>query len=261
MFRINWIIIDTYIIIILILILAYTKIYKRRNRWDTPAIVKKIQQVNHDENSYSFTRIVAPEFHLNKDKEHVSCIMMIDDQKRLKFSENLCLALKIFGIEAELILYKPNEINNSSTLSSSLMNFINEALSLTISSLNPQNETHENKLFLILINLDLFPLKPFLEDERIQKIILINPKGKNLAFEEIADQKELIRKKLSFIFSLHSFLFLKNKCLQAYKQCCIDQSLINITQLNVTSSFKYAETLLLSKIIDTVLYINNDSKK
>ncbi|TFG03864.1 MAG: hypothetical protein EU542_00650 [Promethearchaeota archaeon] len=264
-FRVDWILIDSIIILILIIILCSVKIYKIKHRWRNSIVNDSISKINLDPHDIEFdnNKFYVKKWNLffNPNllelRPHMPTIFMFSSKSLhyLPYAilEGLCsygFTVNHMLIKRRWDLFKKQE---------EILDPKNQSiLRLTFNYLKSDYPKKISQRFWIIdfkSFLSYKELKNFANDKI--GLILINPSIEQLKFNSLNFEKEI---KFDLIFSKKSFLWFRNRK--------ISKSMVNFSQLssenvkitvfeNTNMYFKNYETILLAKLI---MIIKNNIK-
>ena len=262
-FQVDWIFVDTVIIILLFLLLIGVKIFKTTHRWRTGFSNKALdcytfpKSFNLENVQYisikncNLTRNLSQ--HRQYDTEPLILILRTKFKKQL--TKIITEGLSSYGFNVINLKLKIKLSQSSITSRKIINNELKFLISLILDYF-----THEDLIVNsehVLLNLS----KPFFSNIEIQKdpemigLVLINPRMNKY---NIGSLKEILIAKSQttqffYIFSKRSFFIFKNSNL---KHFCMEfdknnKSKVELITLNKsTKSFKYYETILLGIIIN-----------
>jgi len=257
-FRLDWILIDTVIIVLLLLLLFSVKIFKEISRWRfsmSNESLKRINLKNLELNTNASSliikhcRIIKKIITPNKDSSKVVVILNTNSFKR-KLLRNLTEGLGSYGFDIVRIDVK---------IKSGITDYPEQDKEISVRKVISKiiNQSEREKLIsssnYVVVHYSDSPLqyKSILSDVNNTGIISINPKlnKKNQSIlSNLVDQEH----KLNLIFSKKSYLILKNNSLKKFLRENLHYNKLG-TQLTIIEksrkSFKYYETILLGTIL------------
>lgn len=250
---INWIVIDTYIIIFLFLLLLYVESYKRTNRWRARPLNQRDMK---SANFYNGAIWVESPFLLEKSSfsKKTTPVIFLSERRKLRFLENIGEGLSVMGHDIIYIYYNYQRLKEENIdLLSFLQNLFVNCPNSKHNVMNVEKLIQAGNFFLIIHEANGSILNYLLNSDKISKIILLNPKLNSLELKEILNTRLNIIDKFHLIFSQNSFFLLKNKYLSKFLETGnkIPQE-VKIEQFKTTHDFKHVETLLLSKLSEII---------
>ncbi|MFX0106541.1 MAG: hypothetical protein ACFE75_13785 [Candidatus Hodarchaeota archaeon] len=264
-FQIDWIFVDTIIIVLLFLLLIGVRIFKSTHRWRVAFSNEALEYYtfpdahktvgNHFFHSKKWSFVRDSSLKEKCSKKPLILVLRTNYKRRLLRILSEGLASNGFNIITVSIKFK--NYPDSNILEKGLTD---ELTSLISSIINHFKETDLIKnLNYILLNhsKSFFPYKAIMTDSKNKGMILINPKinNKNLInFHNVIDNK-LSNNPLYTIFSRKSRFILTNKNLKSLLNEFPSKLLTGlkiITLHKARNTFKYYETVVLGIIIDIV---------
>lgn len=264
-FRIDWVFIDTIIIILLILLLIGVKVFKSTHRWrlnfsntalEYHSFHKTQDQVTNRVISTKYWDLTKNTSLQNRDTDD-KVIIILRTSFRNKLVRILIDGLSSYGFNVISIRIKiKHDLDSKISIKT-----INDEFQPLISSII--NKSGEKGLitssYYILLN---FSNSPFLNhaifsDSKNTGLILLNPKMSK-SYERIHQEiynKHQQEPRLFYIFSKKSFFIFKNKNLKQYQKYFEEKSAKKVELIILEkskSSFKYYETILLGILIDII---------
>ncbi|MFW9874737.1 MAG: hypothetical protein ACFFG0_16640 [Candidatus Thorarchaeota archaeon] len=262
-FQVDWVFIDTVIIILLFILLLGIKIFKSTHRWRLSFSNENLEyhffQKPNDISSNHYIKTkhcsLTRNLSLYKHYGNYPLILILRTNFKKHLTKILTEGLSSYGFNVINLKLdsKPGSGSNSQNIT------IHEEIKTLLSSII---ESFKNKRFIvnskfILINLSKYFIlnTEILTDPKKIGFILVNPRMNKY---NIGCLKEILQNltqntQLYHIFSKRSFLILKNHDLKHFIRQ-FDEKFINksnlITLEKSTKSFKYYETILLGIIID-----------
>ncbi|MHA1915769.1 MAG: hypothetical protein ACW97V_15515 [Promethearchaeota archaeon] len=261
-YHIDWILVDTIIIILLFVLLIGVKIFKSTHRWrqnysnefldfcSYPSASKLFRGEVLKTKGWNMTRDVS----LIKDTKNSKPILLLGGYYKKKLVKVLTEGLCSYGFNVINLKLRVKRGSSSAKLEELISAEIQTLVSMVINFFD-QESLFENSGYLILdCSRAVIPIRAYLSDRTNIKIISINPKICKRNPEEIGDIINLSQN-VFYIFSLRSLLFLRNKSVtRIYKNYPKeDLTYGKITVLDKSNgNFKYYETILLGIIIDKI---------
>jgi hypothetical protein len=272
-FRLNWIFIDIIIIILLILFLLGVKIYKGLNRWRKSLSNESLisRKYNHFKNYYKRLNIKIKHLRLiqnsNFNKEAIKrlSIIIIRTNRKKKITKILTQGLSSYGFN--IISLHLKKINKSNKSLNEKNHKENENIISDIVEFFSQNNVILNNNY-VIINYgksDLL-LKPIFSDINKIGFLLINPKINKSKINYFIEFKKYNHREnhIDIIFTERLNLFCKNPNLKRFKTKLFqnNKELFKLITLEkARASFKYYETILISKIIFLIERMNNNFRR
>ncbi len=264
-FQIDWVFVDTIIIILLFLLLVGVKIFKSTHRWrmtfsnealehlDFPNANKIVGNQFFRTKKWSLTRNSSlKELH---SKSPLILVLRTTYKRKLLriLTESLCsYGFNIINVRIKIKQYPDSKIFEKHVIS--------ELKSLVSAIINyfSKKDLVKNQNYILLNHLkSSFDFRAILTDNKNKGIILINPKvnKENLInYQNIIDNN-LLDNYLYTIFSKRSIFILPNRNLKCLIARFPSQDLIRLkiyTLDKAKNSFKYYETIVLGLIIDII---------
>ena len=263
--QIDWVFIDTIIIILLFLLLLSVRVFKSTHRWRSSfsnEALKKFSFLGIFEtiNQQSiFTRkwFLTRNSSLIEEKSNKPVFLILRTNQKSKLLNILTEGLSSYGFTVINIRIKMKNYQSieksEKTISKEILSFISSIIKMV-----NERELIKNSKYVILNQSSArLPIKAFQIDQNNKGMILINPKinkrnAKN--FIELIDNGQQ-NSQIFTIFSKKSILFSDNKNLKHLLKE-VDNSKIRcmplITLDKAKKSFKYHETIILGMIIDII---------
>ena len=261
-FHVDWVFVDTVIIILLFLLLISVKIFKSTHRWrlsfsnDALEYHSFPKENENEENQFIKVKhsFLVKNCSTNKETSNLPFILILSKNLKKKIIHILTEGLSSYGFNLINIKVKiKSNINHNQLIFEELNSLITKITKYY------QNKKLITKSKYILLNYSKFSFsyRTFLTDSKNLGMILINPKFnifKIKDYHNIFDSSTPYSQ-LYTIFSRKSIFLLKNKnlklFLEEFKKYKTDKIKI-ITLEKANRSFKYYETLLLGMIIDLI---------
>ncbi len=263
--RIDWVFVDTIIIILLILLLIGVRFFKSTHRWrlsfsnnalEYHSFHKSEEQVASRALSTKYWDLTKNTSLQDKDKDdNVIIILRTTFKKKLVriFTEGLSsYGFNVISLKIKIIQNLDSKISTES---------INDELQPLISSII--NKSEQKKLLsnpnYILLNFSgsLFPNSAIFSDSKNTGLILLNPKinKSNVGIHQEIYNSQQQDPQLFYIFSRRSFFIFKNNKLKLYKKNLEEKSEKKVELIILEKSnrnFKYYEIILLGILIDII---------
>ncbi|MHA2268541.1 MAG: hypothetical protein ACXAB8_12150 [Promethearchaeota archaeon] len=258
LFQVDWIFVDTIIIVLLVMLLIGVRIFKSIYRWrfsfsNIDLDHYSFHQTHEQPNSQSLNTKyweLTKNTTLTNAKTSNKVIIIVRTTYKKKLLRVLTEGLCSYGFIIISLKIKKKGSEN-----------INDELHTLISSIIEKSEQKNliKSSYYVLLEYthSWFPSNVVLSDPNNTGLILLNPKmTKNHlgTLQEIINSQQQ-HSQLFYIFNKKSFYFLKNKNVKRYKTYFGDKSenkieLITLEKSN--SNFKYYETILLGILIDII---------
>ncbi len=264
-FQIDWIFIDTIIIILLILLLVSVKIFKSTNRWRS-----SFSNITLDTFFFSdVQKLVGNKFILTKKVTLIrdtslqeKCnenpiILILRTQYKRKLLRILTEGLGSNGFNIISANIKIKHYPNNSNLENIVNNELKSIIYIILNWYKEKGLILNHNYVFLSHSRSTFSYREILTDSKNKGLILINPKinSENLKnFLEVYDGK-FSDAHLFTIFSKKSTFVLTNKNLKFLQAKISFQKLTGLkirTLEKAKKSFKYYETIVLGMIIDII---------
>lgn len=264
-FRLDWIFIDSVIIILLIIVLIAVKLFKERSRWRSAITNESLEifQFNKSDIKVKNKNTIINDINIvsnilkNKTEDQYPSIFIIKTWRNRKLMYILTEGLASYGfnvIVANLkILTNSEKLNSKNTHDPQITNIFSQILNF----FNQNSSISNSNYFLINHIKQGFLYNSLISDSNNCGILLINPKFKkriNLQLSEILTQNE-IKSYFYLIFSKKLTIFTKNRNIKKFKKLSSTYQKISFkfhTIENAKKRFKYYETVLVAIIIDII---------
>ncbi len=265
-FRVDWILVDTIIIILLILLLISVKIFKEAYRWRFSLSNEFLTRTTTKALSFNLDRpsIYLKKWNLTKSKviqEEISSkpsIFIMRTHRKQMLLKILTEGLSTYGFNVVNIWLKIKADKGKSKTIKDIEREIQQILPSFLSIYN--QDLHLLSQRYVVMNFDkfFFPYNIITKNFNSAKLISINPRL-NLANLKIIQTLETVSNpqfQLFIIFSGRLNPFLKNR--NSDKKILSDKTLKNSNKFKyhtiqkAKSTFKYYETVLLSIIIKNI---------
>ncbi|TKJ22472.1 MAG: hypothetical protein CEE43_06155 [Promethearchaeota archaeon Loki_b32] len=264
-FQVDWIFIDTIIILLLILLLVSVKIFKSTHRWRSSFSNAFLDRFHFAETQKfvgnKFVTIkkiqLIRDSSLKKQNDQNPVILILRTNHRRKLLRILSegLGTNGFNIISSKIDIKnnPDDDKLEKTVTDELTTLIS-----TIINWYKKKDPNINQNYIILNQSGLIiPYKAILEDARNKGIILINPKVNNINYKKFLNvyDNSINKNKFYIIFSKKGLLNFPNKNLKCLTTNIQYQKLTELKLLTIEKakkSYKYYETIVLGMIIDVI---------
>lgn len=266
-FQIDWVFVDTIIIILLFLLLIGVKIFKSTRRWRStfsnealehfsfPDAHKIVGNQFFQTKKWSLTRDSS----LKGDYKKNPLILVLRTTYKRKLLRILTESLCSYGFNIINVRIKIKRYSDSNILEKDLIDELKSLVS-TIINYFSKKELIKNKNYVLLNHLkSSFSYRAILTDDKNKGMILINPivNKENLINYQNVINNTLLNNHLYTIFSRKSVFVLPNKNLKCLITKFPSQKLTGLKILTLDkakNSFKYYETIVLGMIIDIIEY-------
>lgn len=252
-FRLDWIIIDSIIILLLISVLISVKLFKERARWRSVLSNESLEIINYLKSEIKFKSnnflIKSLSFIRNKKKEYRNpLIIFFKTNKNRKILYILAEGLASYGFNVAFVNFEKRSENTKYCE-------IKDIVSSILEFFNQKGMIANSNYFIINSIKTYFPDLSIVSDLNNCGLFLINPKLTNENLEKLSESSNMIdfKSRTHFIFSKKSnkkLLELNNKksvkCFEVF------------TLEKAHESLKYYETIILGMIINR---INRNSPK
>jgi hypothetical protein len=258
--RIDWILVDTIIIILLFVLLISVKIFKSTHRWRQSYSNEDLEFYSYPTASnlfkgevlktkkWSLTRNTS----LLTETRNPKPIMLLGGFYKRKLIKVLSEGLASYGFSVINVKIGVKQRASSNRLRGLITDELQSLISVAFNFFKKDNLVENSEILIIDCSRALIPLEAYFKERLNAKIILINPKISEKNLKEQRDLKNDIQN-IFYIFSQKRFHFLKNRSLnKIYKYHPKENlALFKITVLDKSNrNFKYHETILLGLIID-----------
>jgi hypothetical protein len=264
-FQIDWIFVDTIIIILLFLLLFSVKIFKITHRWrksfSNQALehncLKKTREKVKNQKFLPKKWCLTTNSSLKKEFSKFPLILICRTTYFRKFLRILTEGLSTYGFNVINVKVKIKHLSDNATIESLVNNEWKSLLSALIDDFKLAEFLINPKYILLNQSNSIIHWKHILSDSNNKGVILINPKLKN---KDLSEYSDFIKKyykigQIYTIFSRKSILILKNKHLAKFLKVIAPQRTDNSKFLTIKKanySFKYYETIVLGMIIDII---------
>ncbi len=262
-FHIDWIFIDTIIIVLLFLLLFSVKFFKITHRWrysfsnqalDHYYFPKAHERVKNQlvlTKKWTFTR------NSNVNVSNYPLILVIRMNNKRKFQRILTEGLSSYGFNVINIKVKIKHSSKKVVIEKELINEWNSLISTVREYFNQAELVIKTNYIVLNYSKSYLSYKAILSDINNNGIILVNP---NLNRQNLKNYFDIIKEfstnpQIYTIFSRKSMFLLKNRNLKIYLKEFYPQYthiLKFSTIYKAKHSFKFYETIVLSIIIDII---------
>ncbi|MFX1417408.1 MAG: hypothetical protein ACFE9N_00665 [Promethearchaeota archaeon] len=262
-FQLDWILIDTIIIFLLLVLLFSVKIFKFTHRWRNSFSNQALEHYsfskmpkiaeNHFDliKKWNFTR------NLSLKEKFSSCppIILFGRRYKRKFSKILIEGLCSYGFTIINIKLNTKNFTESIKFEKNISTELKSLISAIIDSLKLKNMINNTNYIILNHSKPMLNNSLILSDPNNLGVLMINPKLNKRNFSAFYDlvKENTLRTQNYVIFSSRSVLILKNKHLKKFLTVIVPQRVKNLKYLTIekaTYSFKYYETIVLGMIID-----------
>ena len=265
-FRVDWILVDTIIIILLVLLLISVKIFKEAYRWRFSLSNEFLTRTTAKALSFNLDRpsIYIKKWNLTKSKviqEEISSkpsIFIIRTHRKQMLLKILTEGLSTYGFNVVNIWLKIKADKGKNKTIRDIEREIQQIILSFLSILNQDLHLLSQRYVVVNFDKKIIPYNFITKDSNSVKLILINLRL-NLANLKVIQTLETISNpqfQLFIIFSERLNPFFKNR--NSNKKILNDKSLKNSNKFKyhtiqkAKSTFKYYETVLLSIIIKNI---------
>ena len=257
-FHVDWILVDSIIILILILILCSVKLYKVKHRWRSCINKFSINEIKLDSNFFQFRdkRISIKKWHLlqnpkiHENKPSLPTIFLFSSKSLRYLPYSVIEGLCSYGVTVNYILIKRRR--SFHTKQDSIISHNNQNIISLVYDYMKTNEYYENPQYWVIDFNSYFSYKEFQNDRLTQiGLILINPsinQNKSTLLSNWFNSNGMVH----LIFSKKSYLWFKNQKITRFMKFFhqLNSKNINFDILDQTNIyFKNNETILLAKLM------------
>ena len=272
-YYVDWIFIDTIIIILLFLLLLSVKLFKRTHRWRYSYSNQSLEHVNfpkaHDILKNKFLFIKKGDYTRNSslDRNNYPLLLIVRTKGKRKLLRILTEGLCSYGFNVLNLKIQIKNISQKAESEKIIINEWNFIISTTIDFCKKSKVIVEPYYILISLSKLLFPFNQILSNNNNNSgMILINPKINKQNLKNYTNTIEEFSSKpqIYSIFSKYSIFLLKNYNLMRFLNEFDpqDTNILKFSTINkAKKSFKNYETILLSILIDIIEKILLNSKK
>ena len=265
-FRVDWILVDTIIIILLVLLLISVKIFKEAYRWRFSLSNEFLTRTTAKALSFNLDRpsIYIKKWNLTKSKviqEEISSkpsIFIIRTHRKQMLLKILTEGLSTYGFNVVNIWLKIKADKGKSKTIRDIERKIQQIIPSFLTIYNQDLHLLSQRYVVVNFDKKIIPYNFITKDSNSVKLILINPRL-NLGNIKIMQTLETVSNpqfQLFIIFSERLNPFFKNR--NSNKKILSDKTLKNSNKFKyhtiqkAKSTFKYYETVLLSIIIKNI---------
>ena len=272
-FRLDWIFIDSIIIILLLLVLICVKIFKERSRWRSSLSNESLEIFTPNKSdinlkslhitvkNWSFIRNIA----FKGVETSKPIIFIIRTNKTRKLLYTLTEGLTSYGFNVIILNLKIRAYQKYNNLENSIQEEIRSIIS-TLLNLFEQNKSILNSNYILINYLESeISFNSILSDTKNFGMILINPKISSINIACIYDKlnQTNLKSPICVIFSKKSKMIMKNKNLKRFLKISPLENnnyLRFLTLEKARKSFKHYETILLGIIVNLIEKISLKSQ-
>ncbi|MBA7521823.1 hypothetical protein ES705_13934 [subsurface metagenome] len=265
-FRVDWILVDTIIIILLVLLLISVKIFKEAYRWRFSLSNEFLTRTTAKSLSFNLDRpsIYIKKWNLTKSKviqEEISSkpsIFIIRTHRKQMLLKILTEGLSTYGFNVVNIWLKIKADKGKSKTIRDIERKIQQIIPSFLTIYNQDLHLLSQRYVVVNFDKKIIPYNFITKDSNSVKLILINPRL-NLGNIKIMQTLETVSNpqfQLFIIFSERLNPFFKNR--NSNKKILSNKTLKNSNKFKyhtiqkAKSTFKYYETVLLSIIIKNI---------
>ncbi|MFX1259158.1 MAG: hypothetical protein ACFFAN_14995 [Promethearchaeota archaeon] len=262
-FSLNWILIDTIIILLLIFVLISVRIFRNAYRWRFSLSNEALNQTWYKSSTIKFNKlnVIVKEWNIVRNTIFKSesslkpTIIIIRTNNKNELLNILTEGLASYGFDIINIKLQIKPSSTSDIFDNNIQKETRDCISLILNFFKRNNSISSSNYFLINYDKSNISYNSILNDSNNIGMVLINPKlnSDNIRnFNQIYNKKDL-KFPLYTIFSKKSNLIFANKNLKRLLKQFPEQNNSNLKLLileNTTKNFKYYETILLGFIIN-----------
>ncbi len=262
-FQVDWVFVDTLIIILLLLLLLGVKIFKSTHRW-------RLSFSNVALEYYSFPKpydlgkshyiktkhcSLTRNSSLHKQFDECPLILILRTSFKKHLTKIITEGLNSYGFNVINLKLNIKLDSSSNMLNKTINDEIKSLISLLLDYFKHKGFIGNSKYILVNLSKPFVPNTEILTDPEKIGFILINPRMNKYNIGRLKETFHTLPQytQLFYIFSKRSFFILKNNDLKHFTKE-FDENITNkaklITLKKSTKSFKYYETILLGIIID-----------
>lgn len=264
-FQIDWVFVDTIIIVLLFLLLIGVRIFKSTHRWRSTFSNEALEHFYFPD-AY---KIVGNQFFQAK-----KWCLVRDSSLKEKYSKNLLILVLRTNYKRRLLRIlteglasngfniitakiKIKHYPDSNILEKGVIDELKSLISTIINHFKEKELTKNQHYILLNHSKSIFPYKAILTDSKNKGMILINPKIKTenlINFHNVIDNT-LSNNHFYTIFSKKSWFIFPNKNLKSLLTEFPSQILTGLKILTLDKAknlFKYYETIVLGIVIDII---------
>jgi hypothetical protein len=264
-FQIDWITVDTIIIVLLLLLLFSVKLFKTTYRWRYSFSNQALEYISLSHTpskgknqiislkNLSLTRNII----LKKNESHTPLIIILRKNRKRKLLRVFTEGLSSYGFNVINMKVKIKHITDTKTLKKAFIDEWKSLISNIMDNFKMTEVMRKPKYILITHSKFIISYKQILSDSNIKGVILINPtlKRKRASEYNFLFKNNSINAQIYMIFSGKSIMFFRNKHLENFLEergHRKNNTLKHSTIKKATYSFKFYETIILSMLIDII---------
>lgn len=262
-FQVDWVFVDTVIIISLFLLLLGVKIFKSTHRW-------RLSFSNEALEYYSFPKpydlgrshyikakhcSLTRNSSLHKQFDECPLILILRTSFKKHLTKIMTEGLSSYGFNVINLKLNIKLDSSSNSLNKTINDEIKSLISLLLDYFKHEGLLTNSKYILLNLSKLFVPNTESLTDPKKIGLLSINPRMNKYNIGRLKETFHILPQftQLFYIFSKRSFFILKNNDLKHFTKD-FDENITNkaklITLKKSTKSFKYYETILLGIIID-----------
>lgn len=262
-FQVDWVFVDTVIIILLFLLLLGVRIFKSTHRWRLSFSNEALEYYPFPKPydigriHYIKTKHCSLTRNSSQHKQYDKCplILILRTKFKRHLTKIITEGLSSYGFNVINLKLNIKLDSRSNTLDRTINDEVKSQISLILDYFEHEELIANSKCILLNFSKPFFPNTEILTDPERIGLLLINPRMNKY---NVGSLKEIFHTlpqytQFFYIFSKRSFLILKNYDLKRFIRE-FDENFTNkaelITLEKSTKSFKYYETILLGIIID-----------
>ncbi len=264
-FQIDWIFVDTIIIILLILLLVSVKIFKSTHRWRSSFtnmsmdtfFISNLQNLVGNKYIRIKKVVLIKNSSLQEKASKNPTIIILRTHHSRRFLKILAEALGSNGFNIVLANFKIRNYLNKNNYTNIVISELKSIISIILDAYEKRGLIINQNYISLSHSASVLLYKAILTDSKNKGLILINPKidSENLKnFTEINKNKHA-NIHLYTIFSKYSFFIFSNKNLKFLQTNISSQKLSELKVIileKAKKSFKYYETIVLGTIINII---------
>ncbi len=262
-FQVDWVFVDTVIIISLFLLLLGVKIFKSTHRWRLSFTNEALEYYSFPKpydlgrNHYIKTKhcSLTRNSSLHRQFDECPLILILRTSFKRHLTKIITEGLNSYGFNVINLKLKINLDSSSNMLNKTINNEVKSLISLILAYFRHEGLLTNSKYILLNLSKPFVPDTEILSDPEKIGLLLINPRMNKSNIGSLKETFHIVPQytQLFYIFSKRSFFILKNNDLKHFGKE-FDEKTTNkaklITIEKSTKSFKYYETILLGIIID-----------
>ncbi|MFX0083150.1 MAG: hypothetical protein ACFE94_15495 [Candidatus Hodarchaeota archaeon] len=264
-FQVDWVFIDTIIIIFLFLLLLGVKIFKSTHRW-------RLKFSNQDLEYYPFPKPndlgishyikiehcgLTRNLSLYKHYDNYPSIFVLRTKFKKHLTKIITESLSSYGFNVVNLKLDIKLDSSSNSLNKTIHEEIKSLLSSILEKFKHEGLIVNSRYILLNLSKYFIPNTETISDPKKIGFILINPRMNKLIIRNLKENLQNLPQysQLFYIFSKKSYFILKNNDLKRFikefdKDSTNKSNLITLEK--PTKGFRYYETILLGIIIDII---------